>query len=299
MTAIEVSTRGMISVRGAIDLHLHSHPSIFLRIADDWEIAKAAADAGMRAIVLKSHHESTVSRAYLVSKEMPDIEVFGSITLNSYVGGINPAAVEAALRCGGKVVWLPSIDSAHHAAIYGSTGTYGWQAGGREQAKGICILRDGKLIDEILDVLRLVADYGAVLATGHLSAEEVMSVVPAAKELGVHRIVITHPFSEASQFGIELCQEMIKLGAKIEIEWTSISPMTAWRAKGVDYLKSCIQVLGVQNCILVSDAGQRHSPMPPEALRILAQCLYESGLTEHDLGAMMIDNPKLLLGLDE
>lgn len=34
--------------------------------------------------------------------------MFGGITLNRQVGGINPYAVESALKLGGKVVWLPT-----------------------------------------------------------------------------------------------------------------------------------------------------------------------------------------------
>src|SRR5215218_2225197 len=91
----------LISLDEAIDLHCHPYPDLFPRLADDIDIALAARDAGMRALVLKCHHESTVSRAYLVQRVVPGIRVFGGVVLNSYVGGINPAAVEAALRLGG------------------------------------------------------------------------------------------------------------------------------------------------------------------------------------------------------
>ena len=97
-----------VSVEGAIDLHIHTHPCLFPRIGDDRAIVAAAAAAGMRGVMLKCHHESSVSRAYLVNAEFPDIDVFGGIVLNSYVGGINPAAVEAALRLGGKAATTTS-----------------------------------------------------------------------------------------------------------------------------------------------------------------------------------------------
>jgi len=298
VTSVRVLDGGRVAVAGTIDLHLHSAPSLFERIGDDWTIARAADEAGMRGFVIKAHHESTASRAHFVSKMFPRLSIFGSITLNSYVGGINPAAVDSALRLGAKVVWMPSIDSAHHEKIYGTTGSYGWQSGGRQGVKGISILAGGELLGQVHEVLKLIAEKDAILATGHLSEEEIRLLVPAAREHGVEKIIITHPFSRASGHTLELCVDMVELGALIEIEWTGISPMSTWEGESVEQLMGAIGRLGAENCVLVSDAGQRHSPMPPEALRILAQCLFEKGLNPEELGAMTIDNPKALLGID-
>ena len=114
----------LIDVAGAIDMHCHPFPDLFPRLADDIDIAIAARDAGLKALMLKCHHESTVSRAYLIQRIVPGIRVFGGVVLNSYVGGINPAAVEAALRLGGKEVWMPTIDAGYHAEVHGGTGGY-------------------------------------------------------------------------------------------------------------------------------------------------------------------------------
>ena len=105
----------LIDMTGAVDLHCHPYPDLFPRLADDFDIVRAARDAGMKAIVLKCHHENTVSRAYLVQRVMPGIRVYGGVVLNYYVGGINAAAVEAALRLGGKEVWMPTVDAGYHA----------------------------------------------------------------------------------------------------------------------------------------------------------------------------------------
>lgn len=51
--------------RGAIDLHVHSSPSIFPRLLDDREVVEQAAAAEMRGVVLKAHEGSTVERARL------------------------------------------------------------------------------------------------------------------------------------------------------------------------------------------------------------------------------------------
>ena len=51
----------LVDMAGAVDLHCHPYPDLFPRLADDFDIVRAARDAGMKAIVLKCHHENTVS----------------------------------------------------------------------------------------------------------------------------------------------------------------------------------------------------------------------------------------------
>src|SRR5208282_6917456 len=107
---------------GACDLHVHSAPDLYVRFMNDLEIAKDAADAGMKAVVLKCHVEDTAGRAYLVRKAVPGVQTFGGVVLNHAVGGLNPTAVEASIGLGGKIVWMPTRDSKKHRAHFGETG---------------------------------------------------------------------------------------------------------------------------------------------------------------------------------
>jgi hypothetical protein len=58
-----------------------------------------------------------------------------------------------------------------------------------------------------------------------------------------------------------------------------------------------ITALGPERCILMSDAGQRHNPMPAECLRIFAQSVFESGISEDGVERMIKHNPLELLEL--
>ena len=287
-----------IDLKGAVDIHIHSNPSLFHRIADDQIIAGAAAEAGMAAIVLKSHHESTVSRAYLVQKSFTELKIFGGIVLNSYVGGINPAAVEAALGLGGKVVWMPTIDAAHQAEVFGSTGSYGvLQGKTRQRKEGISVMKNERLIPEAIEVLELVAKYDAILGTCHISVPEIRMLVTEAHNLGVQRILITHPLFRVpvGAENVDFLREMVSLGAMAEFSYCSTSPM--WAFARIEEAKERIEALGVDNCILMSDCGQPQNPMPPECLRIFAQCIYEKGMSANDVEQLIKDNPRRLLGL--
>ena len=102
---------------GVIDMHVHPDPDVFGRSLTDVEMATIARRKGMRGIVLKNHVVTTADRAALAMQQVPGIDVWGGIVLNSSVGGVNPAAVEWMHRMSGgrgKMVWLPTFDSDKH-----------------------------------------------------------------------------------------------------------------------------------------------------------------------------------------
>ncbi len=173
------------SLAGVIDIHAHVGPETALlnykRAYDAIEAAQIARIYGMRGIVLKEHNTETASWAYLVSQMVPDVEVFGGIVLNKAVGGINPVAVESmALTRGrlGRMVYMPTNDAAVRNP---------------RSPTAVEVSRNGQLLPEVLEVLKIVAKYDLCLSTGHISAEEALMVIRAAKEAGVKKIYVQHP----------------------------------------------------------------------------------------------------------
>ena len=55
-------------LEGVFDPHIHAGPDVMKRCMDDLDLARAAASAGMRGVLIKSHVESTAGRAYLTQK---------------------------------------------------------------------------------------------------------------------------------------------------------------------------------------------------------------------------------------
>jgi hypothetical protein len=288
----------LVDMAGAFDLHVHSYPSLFPRLSDDLGLAEAYRAAGFGGFVLKGHHESTASRAYLLGRLFPDLSIGGGIVLNRFVGGLNPAAVEACLRTGGRIVWMPSIDADGHALAFGHTGGYDAQSAGLSgTARGISIL-DGRerIVPAVYDILDLIREADAVLATAHLAAREISALVPAALERGVGKVVITHPFFKTPSLDLDTLAGLTQRGAYAEFAYNTLSPM--WQYTDLDRVRIAIARVGAQRCVLVSDGGQRHNPSPPEGLRIFAQSLFELGVTEAEIGLMVRGNPRGLLGLD-
>ncbi|GIT15014.1 MAG: hypothetical protein CM1200mP36_07700 [Gammaproteobacteria bacterium] len=148
---------------GMIDLHVHSAPDSDARSVDAFETARLARRHGMRALLFKNHYTHTASLAYLVSQAVPGIEIYGGITLNRPVGGINPLAVRFMAETTGRhgaVVWMPTRDAEQvHLRTGGNPGN-------------VPIVRDGELLPEVLEVLNVMAEYDLALATGHSSPEE-------------------------------------------------------------------------------------------------------------------------------
>ncbi len=75
------------------------------------EVLRDAKEYGTRAIVSKCHYCLNADRMALVNSLVEGIACFGGVVLNPPVGGINPSAVEAAIRYGGKEIWMPSFYS--------------------------------------------------------------------------------------------------------------------------------------------------------------------------------------------
>jgi hypothetical protein len=287
-----------IDMRGAVDIHVHSEPDVFPRIGDDVMVCAHAAEAGLRAIVLKCHSERTTSRAYLTNQLVPGIKVLGGIVLNRAVGGINPAAVESALQFDAKQVWMPTVDAANHAATFGSTGAYDKQRStvARADDTGIRVLDEaGALIPEVYEVLDLIAEHNVILGTCHLSREEIHTLVPAAFKRGVQKVLITHPYFKVPGFDIEDVKTLVGLGAYAEFGYCTVSPM--WGHAPLTRVVETIKAIGPERSVLMSDTGQRHNPMPAESLRVFAQSVFESGIDEDSIDTMIKRNPYDLLDL--
>ena len=105
-------------LKGAVDTHVHSGPSIAARGLDHLELVRDASAAGFAAVVTKDHDYAGVATARLITDNFPELKtkIFSSIVLNNVVGGLNPYAVEHTAAMGGRIVWLPTLAAENHLA---------------------------------------------------------------------------------------------------------------------------------------------------------------------------------------
>src|SRR5438270_4168455 len=113
---LQVSDRAWKALEGAYDLQVHVGPDVIARRIDDIDCAKEFLARAMKGFVLKSHYIQTGERAQVVTKAVAGSRVFGAVTLNHSVGGLNPVAVELAGRTGCKIVWMPTVDAKNETA---------------------------------------------------------------------------------------------------------------------------------------------------------------------------------------
>src|SRR5438309_9960822 len=114
--SIHASDAAWKALEGAYDLQVHVGPDVIARRIDDIDCAREFLAHGMKGFVLKSHYIQTGERAQVVAKAVPGSKIFGAITLNHSVGGLNPVAVEVAGRTGCKIVWMPTVDAENETA---------------------------------------------------------------------------------------------------------------------------------------------------------------------------------------
>lgn len=291
-----------IPLEGACDLHIHTAPDIFPRYLTDVEAAQLARSYGMSAIMLKCHHESTVSRAIHTEQQVPGIRVFGGIVLNRYVGGINPLAVDATLKAGGKEVWMPTTDSEFHRQTFGSVGSYGLRSMDSTDAqkqiqKGITILDEtDRLKPEIVDIIDLITEHDAIFGTSHLSPKESIEVLKYAQPKKT-KILITHPFFRLPNLSLDMLKKMTDLGGIAELVAVDHFNLPTEHHPLVHRSMEAINEIGAGKFILSSDAGQPFNPNPVEAIRVVAESLYELGINKQDLHTMMVENPQWLVGI--
>jgi hypothetical protein len=287
-------------LHGGIDLHTHSSPSFFDRLLDDVGLAEQARAAGMRAVLYKAHEQDTTGRAALVRRVVPGIEAFGGVVLNQVVGGLNPAAVDASIKLGGRMVWMPTMSAQHHIGFFGGS-HFGSHMKGKTAAagapQGLTVLDGaGGLRPEVREILRLIAAAGICLSTGHLSLAEIQALVPAARTAGVARILVTHPDLKLSGIGVADQKALADAGAILEKDVNTLGP--PWHSTTLDAMIHSIREVGPARCVLATDYGQLHSPAPVEGMRIFVQLCLEQGISETEIRTMVADNPARLLGLD-
>jgi hypothetical protein len=268
---------------------------------DALETARAVRRSGMRGLVIKHHHVPTVERAYFVNKTVSDVDVFGGVTLNYSVGGLNPFAVDATMRLGGRIVWMPSADAMNHVLHFGEIGKYGSRLNYDRPEfynlkKGITILdEESKLVHPVHEILDVISDANAVIATSHLNLEETKALVAEARRRKI-KTVVTHVAFITASLSVEEQEWMAKKGAFLELCYSSLSP--AWRCTTIEDVVDMIRKGGTEHYILASDLGQVHNPPPPEGLRIYIMMLLERGFEPDEIGLMVKENPEKLLGLD-
>lgn len=281
-----------VSVKGVVDVHVHSAPDSGPRSIGAVELARIAQGAGMRALLLKNHYAPTAGLAFAVERAVPGIRIFGGIALNASMG-INPIAVEHMARTTGghgKVVWMPTFDSEHYHHVLSPN------------PNRVPVASNGKLLPAVLQVLDVIAEHGLTLATGHSSPEESLLLIRAAKRRAIDRILVTHPLTPPVSMSVELQKQAADWGAMLEYPvGTALASNPQWTGTDDEKLKAyvgAIREIGPESVVISSDLGQSMNPIHTDGLAVFLAKLMKAGFTQDEIDRMARTNPARLLGLD-
>lgn len=282
-------------ISGAIDMHIHTNPDLFPRLISDIEMAREAKNAGMGGIVIKNHFTTTADRA-AVASEISGFPVFGGLVLNSPVGGLNPEAVEVSLKLGAKIIWMPTIYAEYQLKNPGVVKMFNMAVG--PDTKGISLLDQNlNLKNEVKEILDLIIEYKAILATGHISKQEANLLVEEASKMGVKKIILTHPLSPIMGYTLDETREIVAKGVSL-VEF-NVLDTTEVVSKSISakLIADAIKVIGANKAVMATDGGQTVNPSPVKMMQDYIDTMLGLGISEADIKTMVCDNPAKILEL--
>jgi hypothetical protein len=269
---------------GVVETHYHVGPELLPRRYTVADLAEAARD-WRASIVLKNHTYPTTPLASL-ARDRFRVRFLGSVVLNRFVGGLNPDAVVGALSGNRSVVgdgapaadppivvWMPTVHAAAHLRVLGRAFDPRWQGGNESGDAGdtggdepvVAFEKSLRPTRELLLVLETIAKTGSTLATGHLAAEEIERLVPLALDMGVKRVILTHPHYPSVNLSN---QQMKKLSARPEVFIEHCFAIHTIEKVPLETFAESILFTGPDQVVLSTDFGQVCSdPFPVGTLR--------------------------------
>ena len=138
----------------------------------------------------------------------------------------------------------------------------------------------------------MVAAHGLVLATGHLSRDEIFAVVDAAVAAGVETIVVTNPEFPSHKLSPADQVALAERGALFQRALTT--PYTGkctW-----DEIFAATRAVGAAHTVWGSDLGQVFNPPVEDGLALMADQHLAAGFSEEEIRIMAVENTRRLAG---
>ncbi|MGX1100116.1 DUF6282 family protein [Amorphus sp. MBR-141] len=285
-------------MQGAVDLHVHSGPSIMARQVDHFQAVEQAAAAGMRGILFKDHHYSVAPFLPIMERVLGHhgVAMYGGLVLNNSAGALDPYVVDSILKHGAKLIWMPTAHSANHIRTNFRKSRLAANVQ-LKTPKGLTVLDEhGDLLDVVKQILDSIAEFDAILSSGHLHVYEIWKLFTEAKARGVKRLIVNHPMY-GLHFTYDDIRELAEFGALIE-QSACLYVDSRFNVFTPQELKEHILAAGVEHSSIGSDLGQVDNPTPVEGMRQAIKMCLALGFSEDEVRLMVRDNPARLVGLE-
>ncbi|MGO4801645.1 DUF6282 family protein [Pseudomonas sp. W22_MBD1_FP4] len=290
-------------MRGAIDLHCHSGPSVMPRYCDHIEAMREASEAGLKAVLLKDHYYSCTPVTTLLNKHFSELNVhmLSGVPLNNAVGGLNVHAVEHGLKLGAQLVWMPTFSSANHIAHHHQdakfTEKFPQTTQRMLQPIPLTVLDDsGHLKEEVKAILDLIAAEDVVLSAGHLNIREIWPLFEEARKRGVKRLLVNHP-TYVVDATLDDMRQLASKGVFMEHSMCMWVPGSKFKFYDDQFLRQVIEAGTVDLTILGSDLGQQGNPSIAEGFRNVIGQLLDLDYSDQDIRKLTSGNASRLMNL--
>ncbi len=287
-------------LKGAVDMHCHSGPSVMPRRLDHIEAMEEAGAAGMRGLLFKDHFYSVTPVVELLRPRCNhlNLRLFSGVPLNDTSGGLNPYAVDHGLKLGADLVWMPTFSAANHIRNNHRKKMLATKEEMLPATMLTVVDEKGQIKDVVKQILDMIADRDAVLSAGHLHISEIWPLFEEAKKRGVKRRLVQHP---TYTIGASLAdiRELVNDGNFVEHSLCMFIEESRFRHWTGEELKEIITAGTVDQTILGSDLGQVKNPTPVTGFRSVIKLCMDLGYQDDEIRKLVGGNAARLLGMDE
>lgn len=290
-----------MDVSDFIDLHVYVGPGPVPRRYTARDLYEAEADS-LNGLGLVNHfYPSTPQIAELDVGD--EFELVGSVTLNRYAGGLNPAVVRAVSQTINtrNIIFFPTIHAENFLTQSDWEIPPAWVAEDYT-SRPSCEIdpvrifdRTGRLTTTAMRLLETLTDTGSILGTGYISWREAKQLVETAVEIGVDGILITNPIYSLIDMPLDVQQELAS-NENVYIEHNYA--MHYINDIEIGEIVHHIEHVGTENCVICSDMGQIGNPGPSAGLSTFCDQLLTAGFSKRELREMGVSNPRSLLTRD-
>lgn len=299
---VDTEERVEALLKGAVDLHVHSGPSLHPRKIDHFEALRQADAVGMKAVLLKDHYYPTMPVATLINDNLGlQTRAIGALVLNNPVGGMNPSAVDYALKQGARVVWMATAHAENHLEHERKDKDFSkkFPVNQRKTVEAKpARLTDAKdvVLDDIKEILDLIAENDAAVSGGHHHVSELFPFYEEARRRGVKRLFVNHP-TYVNECTLQDVASLVSMGVLIEHSICMYVPST-FHFYDQEHLRSVIDAAGIEKTFFGSDLGQKNNPTPVEGYRGIIRELIALGYDDGDIRKMVGTNAARFIGLE-
>lgn len=288
-------------IEGAIDIHCHidfEFSAKERKREPEFQWLPKAEAMGVRGVVLKSHWWPTVNVVpYILASLDTKVALWSSVALNITAGGPNPCVIEACAELGGKMVFLPTWSARNDVERKGFSNriqSYYKNHTQLENPNYYFLDDKGKLTLRGREIVESCKEHDLTLGMGHVSWQESLAFIEAAREMRFNRIVVNHAHSHMIAMPLDAMKRAAELGAFVEVCWNALAPGRMDSPQLVEQLRA----VGLRQVVASTDYFRPYSPNPPELMRMFLGMLYEGGLSKEEVKLVACTNPARLMGLD-